>query len=278
MAPRSLIDELLEERRQLELGAVSGSKRMAATVAGFRFSEQDPAEIKEQLTEHELLIDWVRTHTIIATVPLSAFAQSALRIGQLIGTASMHAIEGTRQAGATLYADDRGLSDVAREYGQESCTSTRGLLVAARAAGHLTDQQLRASIVHLVRLAHYFVPLNPELLVGLASDSGHKITPEARPVFSRLADPSIPLNQKVRIAGSTLRHIAAVGGLGGTVLKEMTQRFLVDFSEHHYFEIVAHSLRATVKQQFYFLPLQADEVDRTIEEFLQTKRAAKSIG
>lgn len=271
---QSFIDELHEERRQLLLGAESGATRMSAGAAGFEIVERSPQELRVELDRFDALLEQLKLRWKVEPVPFYTFTPEFSEKRKLVGDTTIDSIEVCRATGAALLADDRGHCDLARDRGVGQFTSTRALVQAMGSSGLIGQDVARAAISHLARLKHYFLPVNADLLVGLTRDADYKIAAQDRALFRRLADDAVDLEQGISVAGSSLFEVAARGGLGGAVLREMAQTFLVDLCDAHPYELVTEMLMSYIKERFLLLPQRNDELLALIRDFRLAKRAS----
>jgi tetratricopeptide (TPR) repeat protein len=277
LVPQSLLDELEEERRELQLSTRDGTTRIAPGPAGFATSETTP----EQTARHEKqlldLIAWVRRVAAIPVRSLAALSSDTARLIEVIGASSVDALDAAGSRGATLYADDLGLRrfENALVVGVRSCSSW-ALISSAQQRGLLKSREARRAIAALVEMQHYFVPLSGELLAGLVHDEAHQITPLTRLVFRRLADPAIDVNTAVDVAAQTLQRVA-LAGIGASALGDVTQACLLELTERRSLARVLNPLARRVGVLFRFLHEHRQEVLDRIAQFKVTKRIAGSL-
>lgn len=190
IVPRSLIDELLDERADLVEKARLGQKMVYQDADGLVAHETSSQQWSAELARFDELMRWIDAHCEIHTRPLAAAQKENEEHRERMGASSYDTIELAAADDSEVFADDLGLRRIHLTGTGRFGFSTYGLLLSAR-GNVLEEEAFQRHVAGLIRLSHAAVSLEPETLVIALSDASYAVNARIVPLLDRIRDPQI---------------------------------------------------------------------------------------
>ncbi|MET0399075.1 MAG: hypothetical protein ABW277_19940 [Longimicrobiaceae bacterium] len=210
IVPRSLIDELQEERSELVDASRRGIFGVIHGVEG-PVPQGAPAEhFQEELARFDEMFDWLTRNCEVFPRPLHSIGAEDERLRVVLGASSYDFLVLTEDAGAELYADDWGLRRFLHSRTGSLGFSTYGLLLASRQAELLTQGQFEQHVAELIQLGQAGFPMTAGVLRAALVTEAFRLGSRTLPLLERLRDLSVAVDTAVRFCIDVLVETAVV--------------------------------------------------------------------
>ncbi len=267
---RALVDDLEEEERDAAQWRGKSRAVLAAAPSGFAIHEVGVAEVASAHDRSVSLLVWVREHAAIEVRPASAVVPAAVEWRARIGKSSADALELCGSEAATLLADDRGLRRVGLErVARFSSCSTWALIHALQATQHLSPEQARRAVRHVIALRHDFITVDVGLLIGSLRDSAFQFTADTSAVFDRLAGKEVAVESAAVVSALLLRELAT-DAIGFGALGAAAQICAERMTRANDVRVAVNLLTLAADRALRFLPHAHDIVMRSLSVFAES--------
>lgn len=208
LVPQAALDEVNQELVDLRMTGPSQGN-IARNGIRYAYQEQNAELWQSEVSSLERLRDFINSETTVVAVTgaLDVGRQRFDQLSDALGEGSLAAILVAKEHGTLLYADDLGLSSLARnEEGVESVW-TQTVLLMAREWGLITGEEYSGALLGLV-LANYHYPVfTADDMKWVLRKNHFGLTDEVTRVVGFLRGPECDEAAAVKIVGELVRHV-----------------------------------------------------------------------
>jgi transcription elongation GreA/GreB family factor len=217
--PRSLVDELLEEREGLRRYERDGYKGALSRSGQVHLVERSPEAIQLQMVAIDELLAWVSSSCVASPRPLSALSLARER-AKLIGVSSTDALALLSAENTQLYADDLGLRRIGLAETGKIGLCTYALVEYLRSIQVLTPDLADQMHGSLLLLNHAAIPISPRAVFAQLQMSGFRIDKQVQFLLDRVkasdaaqADKAVFLAELLRLSALSTQGKIHLGSL-----------------------------------------------------------------
>ncbi len=276
LAPPSLLEDLADEIRHLELELERGGSKVMAKVGDqYQFIETPREQVQRRIDEAVSLREFVSEHAQIQPRPLSTVNSASETIRDGIGSSSYdaYALSGPDTC---LFADDLGLRTLASNEHGALGFPTSVLLQEASSRGLISRDELFRDMAHLIEMNHGFISVTTDLLYAVLADNGFELNRTVLRPLDRLSPQHANPDSAYGVAASLLRKVA-LSPVGGVNLEGVTTILCEVLSRGRSARSAVHRLDAAVQQRFALMPLEYQRVRGRMDAFLSSYISRGSI-
>lgn len=208
LVPRSLLDELAEERVELAEKAKKGTAAFVQESSGMVHREVPAEAYQAQLVRFDDMCSWMKENCIAQARPLASIESENQALREALGPSSYDAIALTRFNSGEIYADDLGLRRLVLAEAKRFGFSTFGLITTAHTRRILSDEQFANHLAILLRLRQQNIPMTAAALCAAFVSSEYAVDWRVSPLLDRLRDKSIPTAAVIGFLVSAFLQVA----------------------------------------------------------------------
>lgn len=264
LVPQAALDEINQELVDMRL---SGPKQANIARAGERYAyQEETAESwQAQIALLERLRDFINTKTKIVPVrgALDVGRQRFDQLSEALGEGSLVSILVAKEHGTLLYADDLGLSHLARnEEGIESVW-TQTVLLLARKQGVITAEEYYEALRVLMLANYYYALYSQDDMKWILRRNNFGLTGEVTRMVGFLQGPECDENAAITIFSELIRYVWLQSAV------EQQRWLFLDFALNTLVKgrsagAVLAKLKRMVRAKFELLPLDLPRILHTI--------------
>lgn len=264
LVPQAALDEINQELVDVRL---SGPKagNIARDGARYAYQEETAESWQSQIASLERMRDFINSQTKVVPVTgaLEMGRERFDKLSQAVGEGSLAAILVAKEHGALLYADDLGLSHLARnEEGVESVW-TQTMLVLARERGAITAEEYREALLKLMLANYYNAFFTEDDMKWVLRRNNFGLTGEVTRMVGFLQGPECDEDAAVIIASELIRYVWLQSAV------EQQRWLFLDFGLNALVKgrnggAVLAKLKRHVRAKFALLPLDLPRILQSI--------------
>jgi tetratricopeptide (TPR) repeat protein len=277
VVPRSLLDELSEERVHLARAAREGF--LGADYQDGRLQlESAPADhFKRRLAGLDATIAWVQQNCTCHSRPLATIGQKAAEEErERYGASSYDSIILAEALSGELFADDFGLRRTFLAKTGRVGFSTFTLLAAAHRSEKVSAVQYDRHVGALIRLNHCPIPMSASALRTAFEDDAFQFSDKVNILVNVLRDSEETLATLVVYASDVLRGLA-VSVPGRSHLANVTRILAEAISERRDALTVVKTMKFAVSSRMRLLPAEHDTIHAALGRYGEFVRSGRSV-
>lgn len=217
--PQSLLDEMAEERYELEEHARHGYMAMIHSEKGPIPRGASAEYFQQELARFDRMFDWLLENCEVRPRPLKSI-EGDNRLREIIGASSFDTLVLAEDLKGEIYADDLGLRRLLLERTKRFGFSSYGVLLAARGTS-IPDAEADELTAGLIRLRHESILLTPAVFLAALVKNAFRVDARMMPLLERLRDPGVTVPSVVSFIVASLLEIA-VAPHGGAHVGPLT--------------------------------------------------------
>ena len=270
VAPQSLLDELADEIRELEVARRrGGTKTMAKDGERYRFIESRAESVQMNIDEVAAIRDFVVANARMLPRPFAALGNEVEQVREGIGASSYdaYALSGPDRM---LFADDVGLRGLAASEKGAPGFPTAALLEEANAQGLLSREEFHRDLSRLIEANHGFISLSADGLYDILVDTGYALNARVLKVLDRLSPEHANQETAIPVAAGMLRQLA-LSPLGKGVMESVAVVLFERLARGRSAHDAMRFLDSALKPAFSLLPLEYGRLRERMDTFLKSR-------
>lgn len=264
--PQSVLDEISEELINQRLDLPKDQANISRSADGYTYFEYNDEDQNEYIEYLEKLRDFIKNYTEI--VPLSAaLTLDKEKLNDLIkifGEPAISSILVAQEKSALLYADDLAINQFAETEWNVSYVWSQVILANLRKSGLITSDEYNEGLYKLILANYKFVSFEYENIEWAVVKNEWKVSKRLEHFMKCIEGPEINEDWAVGTCGELIRK----GFL--EISQSHARYFFFDFIlkvlvKDRIKRNVLIKLQKYLARRLYLLPIQFDQISRTIE-------------
>jgi tetratricopeptide (TPR) repeat protein len=269
VVPQALVDDIAKriadltaDSQRTSLGTVTSSD------TGFLFAERNEEQLNRTIDGWKRLLEWIAKHATVLPRPIEALhvpGTEEYRVRQILGAASMDALDLAAHTNRVLFADDLGLRRLLRADGEKSF-GTPSLTAALSAVGKIHREQRERIHRQMLRSRFFAIRLLPDTVASFVT---HEHV-DGRAVVDRALTAVTLTSATLADAASSMvltLRVLITSSIRSVEVSTTTTRMLESLSRRWSRIAVAIAVRREASRVLSLLPNELDEVERICAGF-----------
>jgi tetratricopeptide (TPR) repeat protein len=271
IVPRSLVDDLADELRELEKPLGESRQTLSSTGGRLVLHEFTHEELRTAKAEREEVLRWVRDTCSVEPLPSNSLTTADRWWREAIGTSSYDSYVLGVALNIPVHADDLGLRLVSPgDCGKQvRGFSSSALLTSLHARRMLESAEYHRHLTRLVELQHVHVPVSSSLFEAVLFEAGFLVDPSVMRVFARLSGVYSLAQDAIDVAAELIRAVAkSTASHRLYAVATLCMEYLWD---GHPQPGTLSAFAAAVRIRLYLLPLARDSFEQALNDFRQAR-------